>query len=246
MIFNLSSGGGTSLNYKIVGGTAAPSSPTENMIWVNTSIVFEDHIFSATEPESPISNMVWIYTGMSSVVSFSVTKENPVMVYPIVAKQYVDNEWTTVQAKSYQDGAWVSWWDGTLYSAGDECTSITGGWESAWTSGSFYTTKGTLTKNSDSMTVSTSGTTQSIFAKTVNKIDISGYTTLTVTASAAKGKFGLSTGDAWNVGDDMLASANPANGEATLDISTVEDGEYYICMYIAGGNAVRYSEVKLS
>lgn len=48
MIFNES--GGMSLNFKVVGGTSAPSNPKENTIWVNTSTAIHAWDFSATEP----------------------------------------------------------------------------------------------------------------------------------------------------------------------------------------------------
>ena len=43
-------GGSAALNFKIVGGTTAPSSPSENTIWVNTSTPISDWIFSASQP----------------------------------------------------------------------------------------------------------------------------------------------------------------------------------------------------
>lgn len=52
-------GGGTSLNFKIVGGTTEPSNPTENMIWVNTDTPITNWIFSADNPFAYVSE---IYT----------------------------------------------------------------------------------------------------------------------------------------------------------------------------------------
>lgn len=48
MIFNES--GGTSLNFKVVGGTTAPSNPKENTIWVNTDHKITEWHFGADEP----------------------------------------------------------------------------------------------------------------------------------------------------------------------------------------------------
>ena len=102
--------GGSSLNYEVVGGASAPSSPSENTIWVNTSTDITSHIFSATEPQTPVDGMVWISVGASSPVAFSATEENPVMVYPISAKQYVNGAWVNKEAKTYQGGKWVDWY----------------------------------------------------------------------------------------------------------------------------------------
>lgn len=108
-IFNMVGCGGSSLNYEVVGGTSAPSSPSVNTIWINTSTTITSHIFSATQPTNPASGMVWITVGASSTVAFSATEENPVMVYPISAKQYVGGAWVDVEAKSFQNGVWVDW-----------------------------------------------------------------------------------------------------------------------------------------
>lgn len=50
MIGRTNVGGGDNLNFKIVGGTAQPSNPKENTIWVNTSTAIHAWDFSATEP----------------------------------------------------------------------------------------------------------------------------------------------------------------------------------------------------
>lgn len=101
--------GGNQLNFTVVGGTTEPTSPTENMIWVNTSTDITSYIFSATEPEGYAEGMVWISTGTSSPAEFNVLKKNGIQVYPIGAKQYVSGAWVDKTVKSYQDGAWVGW-----------------------------------------------------------------------------------------------------------------------------------------
>jgi hypothetical protein len=112
--------GGSSLNYEVVDGTSAPSSPSENTIWIDTSTTITSHIFSAAEPENPDAGMVWISVGTSSAVAFSVTEENPIIVYPISAKQYVNCEWVDKTAKSYQNAQWVDWITYALRSGVDE------------------------------------------------------------------------------------------------------------------------------
>lgn len=98
------SGGGTSLNFKIVGGTTRPTNPPENTIWVNTATKITSWIFSATEPSSAEEGMVLISVGTASNVAFSATKKNPIMVYPLYAKQCVSGAWVKVDAEIYQDG----------------------------------------------------------------------------------------------------------------------------------------------
>ena len=54
--FKHGAGGGTPLNFKVVGGTSAPSNPKENTIWVNTSTAITSWDFSATEPTKRSGN----------------------------------------------------------------------------------------------------------------------------------------------------------------------------------------------
>lgn len=130
MIFNTSGGGGAALNFRVVGGTTAPSNPSENCIWVNTSVPFTNWVFSADEPSPAEAGMVWIISGTSSQVAFNALKKNCIQVYPISAKQYVSGAWVDKTAKSYQNGAWADWyvWDGELFDNGEQYEDVTGGW----------------------------------------------------------------------------------------------------------------------
>lgn len=136
---NTGSGGG-GLNFKIVGGTTEQNNPSENTIWVNTPVKITSSIFDVAEPKNPNEGMVWIFTGTSSVVAFSATKKNPVMVYPLTCKQYVGGVWVDRITKTYQAGTWIEWWNGQLYTPGNEWETFTGGW----------TTKGMKSQSSSS------------------------------------------------------------------------------------------------
>lgn len=118
VILNL--GGGTSLNFKVV-GNPQPTNPKENTIWLNTDVPIGRWYFSATQPEGLNAGDVWFSIGASSPVAFNALKKNGVMVYPISAKQYIDGALVDKTAKSHQDGEWVDWklpdlvfFDGTL------------------------------------------------------------------------------------------------------------------------------------
>ena len=108
MIYVLGSGGGSSagLNFKVVGGTSAPSNPATNTIWVNTSTAITSWVFHATQP-SAAEGKLWIQIGASSPVTFNAVKENRVTVYPMSAKQYVNGAWVDKVAKIYQYDAWA-------------------------------------------------------------------------------------------------------------------------------------------
>lgn len=106
MIFNQS--GGTSLNFKVV-KNPQPANPSPNTIWINTDHKINGYSFSATQPESMAEGEVWFAIGAVSDIAFSATKKNPVMVYPLSAKQHIGGALVDVTAKSYQDGEWVDW-----------------------------------------------------------------------------------------------------------------------------------------
>lgn len=161
MIFNVS-GGGTALNFRVVGGTTAPANPAENCIWVNTDTPITSWIFSATEPSPAEAGMVWISNGVSSLGAFNALKKNGIQVYPIAARQYIGGAWVIKTAKSYQGGAWRDWFDGVIFENGAKNDHITGGWTG-------YTSGTVLTIN------------KSQSAQTINYIDLTGFTKLYVT-----------------------------------------------------------------
>lgn len=105
---------GVELNFDVVGGTSAPSNPSENMIWVNTSTDIVSWAFSATEPTGS-TGMVWFSTDIESVAEFNALKTNSIQIYPTSAKQYVNGAWTDVVAQSYQNNTWVEWTLPPLY-----------------------------------------------------------------------------------------------------------------------------------
>lgn len=119
--------GGVPLNYRVVGGTSAPSSPSENTIWVNTSTTITSHVFSATQPTGA-EGMVWFKIGTTSSVAFNALKKNAINVYPGAYMQYVSGAWVSKTSKIYQVSAWKEMTT-YLYNNGDQCTEITGGWQ---------------------------------------------------------------------------------------------------------------------
>lgn len=179
--------GGGGLNFSVVGGLTQPADPKENTIWVETDAAITSYIFSATEPEEPEEGMVWFATGTASTVEFNALKKNGIQVYPLYAKQYVGGTWVDVTAKSWQDGEWVDWIV-YLYNSGNQCTSITGGWEkntnyySQATGDTKFSNTGTVTFNDNSITVnSTSG--NSAIVSTAKMVDVSPYSKLKFTTT---------------------------------------------------------------
>lgn len=247
------SGSGDGLNFKVVQYTTTPTgTAAENTIGVVTDTAITSWVMSAEQPTGA-EGMVWIEVAAASDVAFYADKKQQVKLYPKSVKQYVSGAWSNKEAYVYQSSSWVrfSFVEILLYSSGDEYTAVTGGWEEAYASGSFYNKKGTFVKNDTNITITASTAQSVIFAKTVNKIDVSDMKTLTITASEITGspQFGLHTGSDWNTISGFAYSVViDAVGTTLLDVSNVT-GEYYVVCRVANDNTVRrlsFTEVKLS
>lgn len=175
------SGGSGGLELTVCGGTTRPTKVTHNTIWINTDVEITSHVLSSTEPASPVEGMVWVTIGAFGTVKMaSPVGGDWITVYPLSAKQYVSGAWVKKEAKSYRDGEWVDWWNGDLYTGGNEYVTITGGWKAVNGDGL------KVTFNSDKITVGTSGDTSGYEAAvyTKNKIDVTNFNTLTAVFSS--------------------------------------------------------------
>ena len=171
-LYGSGGGGGGGLNFEIVGGTSQPSG-RENTIWVNTDVKIPAYAFSTTEPGNHVPGMVWITIAAESPAGFNALKKgNTIMVYPIAAKQYVGGEWADVTAKSYQNGAWVDWWNGELYEPGNTYEMYTGGWQQ----GEFIAGSTVTITDTGIMLETGSGTRTHV--ETAKKVEFGDYKTL--------------------------------------------------------------------
>lgn len=120
-------GGG--LNLKVVGGTAQPTAPAANTVWVNTDTDINGYAFSATEPTSPVEGMVWIGVGNTSPAAMNVGKKDIVMLYPAACQQYISGAWVKKDAQVYTGGVWHELAAGLrIIANGIYDDNITGGW----------------------------------------------------------------------------------------------------------------------
>lgn len=224
-------GGGAALNYMVVGGISAPASPAENTIWINTGTDISSHIFSATEPSSPESGMVWIRTGAASAAPFSATEENPIMVYPIAAKQYVNGAWVSVSLKIYINGSWVTL-GGTSY----------------WFKQGEGPTDTWNTYGGTAISLSTSGmqmygdygaSGRRISSKT--KVDLTGFNTLFFEGYSdgyAHGTFGVASAIPADDNITFAESVSDGGTRAVLQLDVSElTGEYYIALKGTGAGS---------
>lgn len=236
---NTGGGGGGSLNFKVVAvasEAALPTTAKENTIAVITDTAITSWVFSSAAPETPSAGMVWIKTGTDSAVSFNAVKKNGLWVYPSGVQQYIGGEWVDKTAKTWQDGAWADWWDGEMYTPGNEQIAHTGGWiaegrlfNSAAVGGAVAPT---ITRGAASLKGEI-GSSGSGVVRTANAIDMTSYSTLNyygvMSANGSWMKLFLDTATTgyWNA---PPFSINGTGGDAklyTLDISAAT-GAYYI------------------
>lgn len=122
MIFNMSGGGGGSdLNFSVIGSPTQPAAPRENIIWVKTETKIPSWVFSPTEPTNPEGGMMFFKTALTSSVGFNALRKNEIAVLPTSAQQYIGGKWANKEAHAFIGGTWVqfSWvWDGQLYDRG--------------------------------------------------------------------------------------------------------------------------------
>ena len=233
-------GGGANLNFKVVGGTTQPASPSENMIWVNTDTAISEWVFAAEQPASPKEGMVWFQTGTSASAAFNALKKNSIMVCPISAKQYIDGAWVIKDAVIYQGGTWVNWWNGQLYSAGNEYESVTGGWAGQLNAAEVQVYADhlyVLSNNSYGR------------AGTNKKINVTDFETLTVECQMPQTYSGVTIG-LISVYDTLSSAAayivpSTARERKSVDISSLS-GEYYVYIGSESGFACSIYDVKLS
>lgn len=241
-------GGSNLLNFKVVGGTSAPSNPKENTIWVNTDEKITGYYFQSEQSEEMTEGEVWIYVGTSSQVAFNALKKNSIMVYPLSVKQKTGGVLVSRSAKSYQGGKWVDWWMGELYVDGKLHNVLAGGFDKLNT-----TTVATYKENYIQYYDPGSGG----GLVSPEKINTSGYTSVQM-----KGRVSFNTGAAAAY-TAALATAKNGTGVVSsvqIPISTsgaksfsinvpADGGEYYLVLRCGGSgsapNCVEINEIRM-
>ena len=112
-VVNFNKGGaGAGLNFKIVGDTSEPTSPSENMIWINTDTAIGEWQIGYNEPTTRIDGSaliagdVWIELDESRIVSLNALRKNGINLTLGQVKQYDGTAWVAVEGSVYQDNAW--------------------------------------------------------------------------------------------------------------------------------------------
>lgn len=242
MIFDLTggTGKGAALNFSVV-GNPKPDNPPVNTIWVNNEVPISDWALSADEPEKA-DGRVWIIVGSYSQVAFNAMKENCIMVYPMSAKQCVAGAWVSITAQIRQNETWVDWFQ-YLYNRGDECLAVTGGWiakswqmaENAGMESQSYS----IEKNENQLKFTKTGQIGAVMYTTY-RIDLTNVKTIHFKGKMYSGE----SNDHWtafyvwknvngrywsyNEAASVLCEAGIITRQFSLDVSSLDPGEYYI------------------
>lgn len=235
---NIGGGSGGGLNFKVV-GNPQPTNPKENTIWLNTDVDITGCSFRAERPEGMAEGEVWISTGTESQVAFNALKKSTIMVYPLAAKQMQGGTLVDVTAQSYQNGAWVDWWNGELYDKGNEFKNFTGGWVHTPMPTDFFGSTA-IAKTSESIKLDFSGSNRARgVVHTANKIDLTNFSTLKINiidcaitgATVEKIYVGACENSAEEITWDAYKAAtrlvNGNTGVVSVDIFALE-GEHYV------------------
>ena len=137
--FLYGNGGGSNLNFKVVGGTAEPGSPKENTIWVVTDAAISKWHFRAeanpswAEPEGTV--FITSSTDTANIYINAIknaNKGNMILLHLLGCIQYSSGAWRRREAYIYQNGAWRQFsrvFSATInitYPAGSTCTATDG------------------------------------------------------------------------------------------------------------------------
>lgn len=224
------SGGGAELNFEVVASTTEPMNPNENTIWVNTDSI-NNYYFSATQPENMIDYDVWFHIDTSSTIEFNALKENAIQIYPISAQQYINGTLVMKVAYLQQNGEWMqfSWEKLYLYRNGDQCVSLTGGWEKkAYVSGSGMTV--TFESSRIKLYSSSSASTIVIGCKNIEPNILKNFKTMYVSGTRSSGEFGFGIAydydieDIDNTSDIIVYKKVASSGTYSVDISDIDSG----------------------
>ena len=227
MIINMTGSGGGGLNVKVVAYSVTPTgTAAENTIGVVTDTAITSWVMQAEQPTGT-AGLVWIEVAAASDVAFYVDKKNMIKVYPVVAYQYIGGTWVIKDSYIYQNAAWVILFNGYLYYYGNEFESLTGGWIAR--AGSVVGAN--IIKDTDGITLKSNG---SVNMQTANKIDLSGFNTISVSVTDSTASFCFigatqSGNDYFNAGQisanwptttpNVQITSPAASFTATLDVS---------------------------
>ena len=236
--------GGASMQAKVIACpnfaslTVAPKKHTIALLTEDYSGQYE---FSSVAPNTASPGKAWIQLAASSAHGFSLTKKNPIWVYPVKCFIY-NSGWKEVESYSYLNGAWISFGMAYLYDTGDEKDTFTGGWTignppysgSEWYSGGLSRGETHLTVNlNPDLLGSTANIGETLRCK--NLIDLTPYKTLTFEGGFTKFS---SNSHAWFACWTSLGSTYQQNIAAVKKVTATSHEDVVLDVSSLKGNHV--------
>lgn len=203
-------------NFKIVGGTTQPTSPSENTIWINTNVAIGEWQFNGSKPtkrsdgSTLVAGDIYINITNTSTIKFNAFKKNGIILALFTAYQYDGSDWAGKTSSIYMNGAWVPLLSDILNPS--QGVDVTGGMSKI--SGK----TGMVSKTSTGYRVTqdvSSGDVVSFGLYTNYKIDVTNISTLTFTFSNNV-KFGSSDITGFYLLDDIPTSTSVVTSYAAL------------------------------
>lgn len=229
------------LNFRVYTATSTPATGNENDIVIISNVAMKNWILSPDAPGGAPRNDgdVWIQYSVSGVV-FDAIKTNTMMIAPRKAWQHVGGEWLNVTAFICQNGEWEGLnVDGHLYNRGDECESVTGGWESAQKCLSTYSAL--PVEIGDSISYRFTASDNQSFACTKNKISFKAGDKIRVNGDQFTGRLQIVVVSDNAVGWDSKTLARYIASDLTLnqhDLAITSDMNGYLLVGAHGGSSV--------
>lgn len=249
-----SGGGGGGMELTIIVDTVRPAKATHNAIWVESNVDATSYALTTVDPENPEDGALCISIGESGAVKMaSPVGENWITVYPLSAKQFINGDWVSKVAKSYQNGEWVDWWNGELYKDGDAYTDYTGG----WTTGELYGNS-TVTINADSIQLSTSSGSRA-HVETKEKVKFGEYKNLTIVFDVINSasttnvvRLGYSTNKTTNLAnattkvEDVLGKGTTGERSLSISLDGAPESAYVVVGVGVTGTIINLKKVQMT
>jgi hypothetical protein len=233
--FKHGAGGGSPLNFQVVGGTTQPTNPKENTIWVNMDGKVDRWDFRITAPETPTPGMVWFETGSVSHVDFNVLKKQSLRVYPRTARVYRDGQWNILEAEVFTEGGWVKLVDyNIIYDYGVNAV-VTGEWVNLNPNYCVLTIQDTGVMDFDCNNGMNPGS-----CRTANKINLTDKKTIWVDGHLPthSGGAGVSTEENAAIGK-LVGIKNTSDGIHSIDVTSLTGGYYFYVHAYNGSSVIR-------
>lgn len=115
----------SNLNFRVYTADPAPATGRGNDICVISDSPMKNWILSPNNPSGAPRSAgdVWIQYAAEGD-TFDALKTNSLMIAPLFAYQYIDNQWVEKDFKIFHNGSWYSKFDGVFYNNGVKGTNL--------------------------------------------------------------------------------------------------------------------------